>query len=188
VPVGVLAVFTKGEPVGANSLELRMRIDNKSAQAADLSTVTLRYWYQDEGLAEPLIVDSNYVAIGASREGRVSGVKVVRSTGGAGADHYLEFSMAGILAAQGAKDATDQLTMMLSVHDAVYSGRADVTNDYSYNAGAIGYNDKITLHSAGKVIWGTPPDLAAMVTADSGMVIPDRPVSVPSLFWGQLLD
>jgi hypothetical protein len=43
------------------------------------------------------------------------------------------------------------------MHTANYQGAVDVTNDYSYNGGATGYDDKITLYQNGKLISGTEP-------------------------------
>jgi hypothetical protein len=113
--------------------------------------VTLRYWYQDEGLGTSLVLSTNYVSIGYSNTGKVVAHKAFAALAGADADHYLQLSFSGTLAAQGDKSTNDPPN---------YQGAVDVTNDYSYNAGATGYNDRITLHEkGGRVIWGTPPGL-----------------------------
>jgi hypothetical protein len=124
-----------------------------------MSTVTLRYWYQDEGLGTTLALSLLYVGIGYSNQGTVTLSKVVAvSPAVAGADHYLELSFIGTLAAQGDKASNDQFNIRVGVHTGNYQGAVDVTNDYSYNAGALGYSDKITLHDkSGNVIWGTTP-------------------------------
>jgi hypothetical protein len=150
--------LTKAVASSPGQITLSMRIDNKTTQTQDMSTVALRYWYQEESLGTALVIASNYVSIGYTNTGKVVDGKSVAFSGGAGADHYLELTFTGTLAAQGDKNTNDQFNVQIAVHNAGYSGAVDVTNDYSYNAGATGYNEKITLHDkSGKVIWGTSP-------------------------------
>jgi endo-1,4-beta-xylanase len=124
-----------------------------------MSTVTLRYWYQDEGLGTSLVLATNYVSIGGSNQGTVTGKAVAASPAVSGADHYIELSFTGTLAAQGDTAQNDQFTIHVTAHTANYAGTVDVTNDYSYDTGAAAvYEKKITLHDkSGKVIWGTAP-------------------------------
>ncbi len=153
-----LGVYTKGITSGNGAIILDVRIDNQTAQTADVSAVTMRYWYQDEGLGTTLVFDSNYVSIGYSTDGKVAAVKALKSSSGAGADHYLELSLTGTLAAKGDTKQNDQFNIKVTVHTSGWTGKVDLTNDYSYNAGATGYNEKITLHSGDKVIWGDSPE------------------------------
>ena len=100
------------------------------------------------------------MSIGYSNLGRVTRAAAVANPSPvAGADHYLELSFTGTLAAQGDKATNDQFNIQVTVHTAGYKGAVDVTNDYSYDSGAAGvYEQKITLHDkSGNVIWGTPP-------------------------------
>jgi hypothetical protein len=159
-PTNALGVYVTGKTAGASGqISLSLRIDNRTSQSVDMSTVTLRYWYQDEGLGTTLALSLLYVGIGYSNQGTVTLSKVVAvSPAVAGADHYLELSFIGTLAAQGDKASNDQFNIRVGVHTGNYQGAVDVTNDYSYNAGALGYSDKITLHDkSGNVIWGTTP-------------------------------
>jgi hypothetical protein len=140
-------------------------MDNKTTQTVDTSTVTMRYWYQDEGLGTSLVFESAYVSIGHTNQGKVTGKVVTASPSGPGADHYFELSFTGTMAAKGDAQTGDQFNINLLLHPSSYQGTVDVTNDYSYNAGATGYDDKITLHDrTGKVIWGTAPGTGAAVT------------------------
>jgi hypothetical protein len=136
-----------------------LRIDNKTTARADLSTVTLRYWYQEEGLGTALIFSSDYVSIGHSNAGKMVGQVVTASPSAPGADHYFELSFSGTLAAQGDTSNNDQFNLQVNAHTASYTGAVDVTNDYSYDGGAAKvYEKKITLHDKdGSVLWGTPP-------------------------------
>lgn len=144
---------------GTGQITLDLRIDNKTPSSVDLSTVTLRYWYKDEGLGTALVLATNYVSIGYSNQGTAAGKAVAATPPATGADHYLELSFTGTLAAQGDKVSNDQFNIRVTMHTANYQGAVDVTNDYSYDGGAAAvYEDKITLHDkSGKVIWGTAP-------------------------------
>jgi hypothetical protein len=161
LPTGSLAVWVVQKPIGGTgTITLDLRIDNKTAQTVDTSTVTLRYWYQDEGLGTALILASNIVSIGYSNQGQVtSGVALANPSPVAGADHYLELAFTGTLAAQGDKATNDEFNIDVTLHTPNYAGAVDVTNDYSYDGGAsLVYEQKITLHDhSGNVIWGTPP-------------------------------
>ena len=160
-PASGLQVWVAQKTTGATGqIGLNLRIDNKTSQTVDMSTVTLRYWYQDESLGSAVVVATNYVSIGYSNLGKVTGCTVVAVPSPvADADHYLELSFSGTLAVQGDKATNDQFNVQVTLHTASYTGTVDVTNDYSYDGGATGlYEKKITLHDkSGNVIWGTPP-------------------------------
>jgi len=56
-PANGLAVWVVQKTAGdTGQITLDLRIDNKTPQSVDMSTVTLRYWYQDEGLGTALVV------------------------------------------------------------------------------------------------------------------------------------
>lgn len=158
-PTSGLSVYVTEAVSGATgSISLRLRIDNKTTSTVDMSTVTLRYWYKDDGLGTALTFAGDYVSIGYSNTGTMTGKAVAATPAATDADHYLELSFTGTLAAQGDKSTNDQFNVRVTAHTASYAGAVDVTNDYSYSAGALGYNSKITLHDkSGKVIWGTAP-------------------------------
>jgi hypothetical protein len=142
---------------GPGEIRLNLRIDNMTSQRVDMSTVTLRYWYQDEGLGTALVLDENYVSIGYSNQGTATCSAVTDPSPVAGADHYLQFAFTGTLAVRGDVSTNDHFSVEVTVHTASFKGTVDVTNDYSYNDGATGYDDKITLYQGGKLIWGTEP-------------------------------
>ena len=160
-PASGLQVWVAQKTTGATGqISLNLRIDNRTSQTVDMSTVTLRYWYQDEGLGTAVVVATNYVSIGYSNLGKVMGCTVVAAPSPvAGADHYLELSFSGTLAVQGDKATNDQFNIQVTLHTASYQGAVDVTNDYSYDGGAaLLYEQKITLHNkSGTAIWGTAP-------------------------------
>jgi endo-1,4-beta-xylanase len=135
-----------------------------------MTAVTLRYWYQDEGLGTALVFANEYVMIGYSIAATATGKVVAAPSPVAGADHYLEFSFSGTLAPQGDKSTSDQFTLQVTAHTASYAGTVDVTNDYSYDGGAAKvYEDKITLYESGKLIWGVEPGTSLASPADAGV-------------------
>ena len=162
-PTSGLQVWVTQKTTGATGqISLNLQIDNKTSQIVDMSTVRLRYWYQDEGLGTAVQLAASYASIGYSNTnlGKVtSGIAVANPSPAAGADHYLELSFSGTLAAQGDKATNDQFNFMVTLHTANYQGAVDVTNDYSYDNGAAGvYEQKITLYDqSGKLIWGVEP-------------------------------
>ena len=152
---GSLEVWVVGIAASTSVITLNLRIDNMASQSTDLSTVTLRYWYQDEGLGTALKVSDFYVSIGHSNTGRVTFDKVVAvSPAAAGADHYLELSFSGTLTAKNDSSGNDKFNMDIGL---LNGGAFDVTNDYSYNGGATGYSSKITLYQGGQLVWGVEP-------------------------------
>lgn len=171
-PANSLQVWVLKKPTqSTGQIGLDLRVDNKTSTSVDMSTVVLRYWYQDEGLGTALVLSANYVSIGYSTQGKVtSGTAVVAPSSVAGADHYIELSFSGTLAAQGDKSTNDQFTIQVNLHTAGYTGAVDVTNDYSYDGGAEGlYENKITLYESSKLIWGIEPGTSSVGPADAGV-------------------
>jgi hypothetical protein len=170
-PVNGLQVWLNSPISGTTgSIKMDLRIDNKTPASADLSTVTLRYWYQEEGLGTAVTFGSDYVSIGHSNTGTMIGQVVTVSPSALGADHYFELSFSGTLAAQGNTSNNDQFNLQVNAHTASYQGTVDVKNDYSYDGGAAGvYEDKITLYESGKLIWGVEPGTSLASPADAGV-------------------
>jgi hypothetical protein len=171
IPANGLDVYVTQKPAGSSNgqISLSFRIDNQTSQSVDLSTVTLRYWYQDEGWnPTALTLEIDYKSI--SGDNVTSCKAFAASSPVPGADHYLELSFSGTLAAQGALSHSDQFTVNVRLHNTSWQGTVDVTNDYSYNGGATGYDDKITLHDkSGNVIWGVLPEASPTGPADAGV-------------------
>jgi len=158
---------------GTGQITLNLRIDNRSNQSVDSSTLTLRYYYTDqgEGLGTNLSLGTNYVSIGHGGTGKVVSSKALPlSPATTDADHYFEFTFSGIMAAKGDPSQNDQFTVNVRLYNASYQGNVDVKNDYSYNGGATGYNEKIVLLlSDGSVIWGNPPSGGGARMVDAGV-------------------
>jgi hypothetical protein len=61
------------------------------------------------------------------------------------------------LSPKGTTGNADLVKINGRLHNSGFQGAVDVTNDYSYDAGVTGLDDKITLYQAGKLISGKAP-------------------------------
>jgi len=144
----------------SGQMSLSLQINNTTLQPVDMSTVTLRYWYQDEGLGPVLAFEIDDARVGDNNAvtGKVHGAAVAAPSPVAGAGYYLELSFGAVtLSAKGTTGSNDKLKVTGRLHNSGYQGAVVVTNDYSYNDGKTGYDDKITLYGNGKLISGTEP-------------------------------
>jgi hypothetical protein len=161
IPTDALAAYVVDKFTSSTGqISLSLRVDNMTADSVDMSTVTLRYWYQDEGLGVGAALEVDYASIGDSNaiKAQVHGTVVTASAPVAGADHYLDVSFgATTLSAKGNASHNDQLKFNGRLHNSGYVGTVDLTNDYSYNGGKTGYDTKITLYQNGKLIAGVEP-------------------------------
>jgi hypothetical protein len=106
---GALQVWVGQKATGSTGkIALTLRIDNKTSSSVDMAAVTLRYWYQDEGLGTALVFANDYVKIGYSIAATATGKVVAAPPPVAGADHYIELSFTGTAAPQGDKSSNDQ--------------------------------------------------------------------------------
>jgi hypothetical protein len=158
LPTDALAAYVNKIAGKTGEIDLDLRVDNMTLQSVDMSSVTLRYWYQDDGLGTALELAVYHQAIGYSSQGKVlTGKAVAASPSVAGADHYLEFSFSGTLSAKGDKLTNDQFNIQVALRTGNYLGAVEVTNDYSYNGGKTGYDTKIAFYQNGKLIAGLEP-------------------------------
>jgi endo-1,4-beta-xylanase len=155
-----LAAYVLQKATGSSGqMTLSLQISNAASQSADMSTVTLRYWYQDEALGTASL-EVDYASVGDSNDikSKVHSTVVAASSPAPGADHYLEISFTGVtLSPKGTTGNADLLTINGRLHNSGFQGAVDVTNDYSYDAGVTGLDDKITLYQGGKLISGKAP-------------------------------
>lgn len=169
-PTGNLGVYLPqdGAIQGSENLSMTFDIVNTSSSTQDLSAVTMRYWYVDDGWAsKSLTMDINNVRIGDNTPGTVTyNGSIPVNPAQAGADHYFEFSFVGTLSAANASNHNDKFHASLRIHTADYQVKANVANDYS-SMTTTGYDDRITLYSSGTLIWGTEPG-GSTVTGSGG--------------------
>lgn len=158
-PTGLAASVLQKATGSPGQMSLSLQISNSASQSVDMSTVTLRYWYQDEALGTAAL-EVDYASVGDSTDikAKVQGTVVAASPPASGADHYLEISFTAVtLSPKGTTGNASLLTINGRLHNSGFQGAVDVTNDYSYNSGATGLDDKITLYQSGKLVSGTPP-------------------------------
>jgi len=161
-PTDSLAVYVVEKTTGATGqMGLNLRVINTTAQSIDMSAVTIRYWYQDEGLGVGAAFEVDYASVGDQLpiKEKMHGPVVLASPPAAGADHFIEISFDAVtIAAKGGASNSDQIKFNGRLHNSGYQGAVDITNDYSYNAGTVGYNKKITIHDKkGNLIGGEAP-------------------------------
>jgi chitodextrinase len=146
-----------------------LRIVNTGTSAVALGTLTLRYWFTEEG-SQSLVYACDYWPSGCSN---VSAKFVKMSSAAATANTYLELAFgsgAGTLAAGG---ATADIQSRFAKSD--YS-TSDQTNDWSYDGTKLSAADwnHVTLYQNGVRVWGlepgvdtTPPSAPANLAAAS---------------------
>ncbi len=127
-----------------------LALENASSEAVDLSSVTIRYWFTNEGDDTP-VLELDYV--GPDFGGRSNVTGSFEPADGPGADTYLEFSFeSGSLAA--GETAND---LQVRLHTPGYAAPGlTPTNDCSHLAEG-GYNGSVTVYVDGVLVWGAEP-------------------------------
>ena len=153
----------------ASGLTPLLRIANTGSAAVALSTLTLRYWYTEDGTVDQLYA-CDYWATGCSN---VTSKFVKMKTPTATADGYLELGFTSGAGSVAAGASTPDIQNRIAKSD--YS-TFDQTNDWSYDPTKLGPSDwsHVTLYQNGTLIWGlepgtdtTPPSAPANLVAAS---------------------
>ncbi|MFG3102282.1 endo-1,4-beta-xylanase [Streptomyces sp. NPDC048182] len=133
-----------------NQIKPGLRLVNRGGAAADLSRVTLRYWFTGDGGSSAFSAWCDYAAVGC---GAVREKVVALPAGRPGADHYLEVSFASGSLAAGASTGEIQLR----VNKADWSAFTEA-DDHSYRV-ASSYADapKVTAYVDGVLVHGIEP-------------------------------
>lgn len=135
-----------------SSIANQIQLVNTGGTTAQLSNVTVRYWFTEDG-TQPLTYACDYAPIGCAN---ITGTFAAVSPAVTGADHYLQLSFgsgAGTLAA-GASTG--------GIQNRIYQSNFATmtqTNDYSFNAADASFtaNPAITVYYNGQLIYGTEP-------------------------------
>ena len=143
--------YNQNTSATTNELYMDFQLVNTGTSAITLSTVTMRYFYTEDG-TETQTFYCDYASVGT---GNVSGTFVAMSPTYATADTYLQIgftSGAGSIAAGGSV----QIQTRASKSD--WSNYTQ-TNDYSFNSSATTYVDwtLTTGYINGVLQWGTEP-------------------------------
>ncbi|MEU3245832.1 glycoside hydrolase family 6 protein [Streptomyces sp. NPDC006875] len=135
---------------GDNGIRPGLKLVNGGSAAADLSKVTIRYWFTGESSAAGYQTFCDWAQLGCSTVKTSVGTV---SPGRTGADHYLEVGLTSGSLAAGADSGELQLRMAKSDWS-----NFDESDDYSRGANSS-YADapKVTVYVAGTLVWGTEP-------------------------------
>ncbi|MEU7336452.1 glycoside hydrolase family 6 protein [Streptomyces sp. NPDC007074] len=135
---------------GDNGIRPGLKLVNGGSAAADLSKVTIRYWFTGESSSAGYQTFCDWAQLGCSTVKTSVGTV---SPGRTGADHYLEVGFTSGSLAAGADSGELQLRMAKSDWS-----NFDESDDYSRGANSS-YADapKVTVYVAGTLVWGTEP-------------------------------
>jgi hypothetical protein len=137
-----------------NTLYALYQVVNTSASALPLSSLTMRYWFTNENLSDPLEFDCDWAQVNCSN---ISGRFVVLSPATSTANTYLEISFkpgAGSVAA-----GQNSGEIQTRVHHINWSN-FNTTETYSFISDpSFVYKDTqtVTLYQNGALIWGVEP-------------------------------
>lgn len=134
-----------------NGIAVHIRVTNTSDDALDLSQITLRYYFTDEG-GQPANFYCDYSTAGTAN---VSGSFHTLPQPVAGADSYIEISFSS---AAGSLDSGMSAEIQGRISKTDWSN-FDQTNDYSFDPTDTAYADapQIPAYASGTLIWGTEP-------------------------------
>ncbi len=167
IATSVLVVYTRAEAAStlvvqyanantsatANAPSPHLEIVNNTSSSVTLSSLTIRYWYTEDG-TQAQQFSCDYAVVGCSN---VTGSFVSMATPTSTADTYLQVgfsSTAGSLAAGG---NTGDIQTRFNKTDWSNFNQA---NDYSWNQTQTTYaaSSKITLYLNGQLVWGSEPN------------------------------
>jgi len=130
------------------------QILNNGVVGEDISVVTLRYWYTEDGsMSQAFACDYTALAGGCAS---ISATFVAMTTPTPTADHYMELSFAsGTIPGEGGSTGPIQTRF----HDSAYAAMMMQSNDYSFDAADSTYTQsmQVTLYRSGMLVWGVEP-------------------------------
>lgn len=159
----VVAAFASGDGLsvlhragvqtpGAASLKPFLQIVNMGSDTVRLSSITVRYWFTNDGTAASTYRCES-AAIGT---GNVAGLVKTVVPARPGADRYLELGFRATAGSLAPGAVTGEIRGIVSKPD--WSGFVQ-TNDASFDATGSSYaqSRKITVYRDGILVWGTEP-------------------------------
>jgi len=143
--------FAASTASSTNTLAPRFRLVNTGAASVNLSEITVRYWYTNEG-AKPQSYTCDWAQIGSSN--LVSTFRTV--SGKVNADTYLELGFKTTAGSLAAGATTGEIQNRIYKSD--WSNYTQ-TNDASFDATKTAYTDwnRVTVYRNGVLIWGVEP-------------------------------
>lgn len=151
---GALLLYRDGDHATSsdNQIKPHLQVINTGTDWIELSELTLRYWYTNEGTRDQQMwVD--YAALGADKvRGNFFRPVMLRE----GANSYLEVGFTADTGGIGPGESTGELQLRFSTID---WNAYDETDDYSYDVSKQTYSEwsRVTVYRNGQLVWGKEP-------------------------------
>jgi hypothetical protein len=159
-PTVKLEAQSRSNDGGASGSQIQFGLNlvNAGTSQVDLSTVTMRYWFLNDGGGDSIVSACYYATFGCDK--LTLGITTVRPER-VKADRYLQVSFTQGSLGAGAAAALDQLALRDQS-----GGTFHQSSDYSFlNKASFTDNPAVTVYVGGKLAWGTEPDVAPIVTS-----------------------
>lgn len=141
-----------------SQIQFGLNLVNSGTSAMDLSTVTMRYWFVNDGGGDNIVSACYYATFGCDK--LALGITTVRPER-VKADRYLQVSFRSGSLAGGAAATIDQLALRDQS-----GGSFDQSTDYSFlNRSTFTDNPAVTVYVGGTLVWGVEPEVAPVVTS-----------------------
>lgn len=185
---GLMLEYANYNPSPSSPLaQPAFEIVNKTGASVDLSSLTIRYWYTEDGTqAQQFWCD--YAIIGCNN---VTGSFNSFSPSISTADSYLQVGFASGAGSLAVGSNSGPIEARFAKSDySVYNQ----TNDYSWNANVTSWQPygNVGLYENGQLVWGIEPGTAASATVNASSSlgqIPGTAFGVNDAVWdGNLLD
>jgi Cellulose binding domain len=143
--------FNSNVAATSNTIYPQVEIVNTGTTAINLSTVTVRYYYTEDGTQ----AQSFWCDWSPAGSSNVTGTFVALASPVAGADHYLQI---GFTSAAGSLAPGANTVVQARIAKSDWSNY-NQSNDYSFNPSASNYVtwNKVTGYVSGTLTWGTEP-------------------------------
>jgi hypothetical protein len=144
--------MTTNATTPTNQIAMNFNIVNSGSNPVPLSSLKFRYYFTRD-TAKALTFNCDYARVKCSN---IIGRFVTLSQPVAGADRYLEISIASTAGDLAANGQTGEILVRFNKSD---WSNFNQSNDYSFDPTKRAFTDwdHITLYQNGTRIWGTPP-------------------------------
>jgi len=144
-------MFNSNTSATTNGISPHFKITNNGSTAIDLSTITLRYYFTENGTAS----NSFWCDYSTAGSSYVTGAFTTLATALDTADTYLEI---GFTSSAGTLAAGSSVEVQARFAKSDWSSYTQ-TDDYSFNSSGSAYTDwtKVTAYQNGTLVWGTEP-------------------------------
>ena len=146
------AQYARSAQSSSERIANEIQVTNTGTSVADLSQITVRYWFTSEPTTT-LTYACDYAPVNCAN---VTGKIVAVTPPVTGADRYIELGFAGKAGKLYPGAATGPIQSRIQADQ---GATFDQSNDYSYPAKSTGLADTttITVYYKGTLVYGTPP-------------------------------